>query len=108
MHFIDDRALPGCAGRSILTPSESGIDDAAFGHKRSAVALVEAEVIPTLDRVAKQSRMPLQSTMHGFGIGIEEQFCWIETVTVFRLVRPGHAEAINRPRPGAGQEAGPA
>jgi hypothetical protein len=41
MHFIDDRALPGCAGRPILTPSERGIDDAAFGHKRSAVALVK-------------------------------------------------------------------
>src|SRR6185369_12115833 len=29
MHLIDDRALPSCAGRPILTPSEGGIYDAA-------------------------------------------------------------------------------
>ena len=80
----------------------------AFQHERRAVALVEGQVVARrLHPVAEQGRVPGQLADHLLGVGIEQEFVGVESMSRGGLVGSVDPVAIDGPRPRIGQVAVP-
>jgi hypothetical protein len=71
VYFLDDRAVPAGARRALVTPSESGIDDAASRHEGCTVTIIKGQVIARLHFVAEQGWVQVKQADDRFGIRIE-------------------------------------
>ncbi|VVO70325.1 hypothetical protein PS732_01289 [Pseudomonas fluorescens] len=106
MGLIDDGFVPRHADALVVAPGVGRVDDLALGHERGAVAFVETEVgVWMADGVAEQCFRPFQFANQLFGVGVDQQFVVVETVTVRGVIRPINAVAVDHPRVRVGQVA---
>jgi len=84
---------------SFCSPFKSGIYDQTFGNVGRTVALVEREIaVRIADLVTEAGVVPSNRADVRAGVGIQQQFIGIESMAVFRLVRPMNPVAIYRSR----------
>src|SRR5690606_40809127 len=104
MGLVEYRARPIDIGLCIIAPVIGfWVNDAALGHEGGAVGVVEGEVLFFgIGIVAEERRVPLHCADDLAGIGIEQEFCRVEAVTMFGFERAMDAIAIA----GAGAKAG--
>ena len=96
MKFVENRVVPGCAGRKAAVPSKGGIDHAGEGGGRGGVGS------------GIQNRgIPHKTPRNRFGIRVEEDFVRMETMSRGWFVWPMDAVAIDQPRPRSVQVAVP-
>src|SRR3954451_14871164 len=87
MSLIDDRPIPRHQRLGGLLPVVIRIHHHALRHEGRAVTLIEGEVIAFCsDGVAETCVIPLELTDELSCIWIEQQFIWIEAVTVLGLI----------------------
>ncbi len=98
MGFVEDRLRPrDHRGRVALPVIVLGIDHAALRHDRSAVFLVEAEVLfLRLHVISKMGARPCDIADEFAGIGVDEQLVGVEAMAVFRVERAVDAVAVER------------
>ena len=97
--LVDDRAVPGRAGRTVVLPGERRIDDDGLGHGAGRVARVEGEVLLRVaDRVAEEVVAPVDRPADRFGVGIDEELAVVEAVPGVGLVGAVDLVAVERAR----------
>jgi hypothetical protein len=104
MDLIDKRVVPRGPGRAIALPGKGGVDHDTLGEVRRAVASVPTEVRVRVasHRIAKEDLVSPHPPRNRFGVGIEEQFGWIEAMAFLRSIRSVDAIAIALPWPELG------
>ena len=109
MCLVHDRSIPrDPSPASLLLPVEVRINDNALGHERRAVAIVKRQVVAfCTDRIAKARRIPLELADVRACVGIEQQFVWIESMSVVRIVRAVNAITVHGRRTDIGDVAMP-
>ena len=89
MGFVNQGARPRCFRRMIAVPVETGIDDHALKHLAGVVAGVKREVsVAVTDLITAMLVAQMEDAVELLGVGIEQQFMMIESVTDVRLIRP--------------------
>src|SRR5580658_6629493 len=97
VRFVNDRVIPGHASYARLpVPVKVWVDDYAFGHKRSAVALVEGQVLfGGSDRVTKALGRPAQIPRMSASIRVKYELVRIKSVPRARFIWPVHTKAVD-------------
>src|ERR1700722_7609778 len=79
MHLVNNRVIPRDPLTTARTrPIKTGIDDHTFGHKRSAVPLVESEIINRFHLITEYRRVPMKLAGMRTSIWIQEELVSIE------------------------------
>ncbi len=101
VQFVDDRVLPRRLRPDIVAPGERGVDHAALGHRRCAVARIERQVFaPAADAISVVRVGPAQRPGHQAGVRVEQQLVRVEPIAALRRVRTVHAVAVELARDG--------
>ncbi|CCJ78250.1 hypothetical protein BN135_3314 [Cronobacter muytjensii 530] len=100
VRLIDHRMWPDDGRPFLILPVELvRIDNAALRHIRRAVALIKRQVFIFMQQIVGKMRLiPLDISGELARVRVNQQFVRVEAVTVFRIVRPVHAIAIQRAR----------
>jgi hypothetical protein len=94
--------------RLIIVPGKGGVYDPALGHADGVVPLVEGEVLLFGAKpVTEVGIFPVQGPDGRLGVRIEQELVGVESVAVFRLVRPMDPVAVELAEPAVGQVAVP-
>ena len=79
-----------------MLPVEVRINDNALGHERRAVAIVKRQVVAfCTERIAEARRIPRELADVRPCVGIEQQFVWVESMSVVRIVRAVNSIAVH-------------
>jgi hypothetical protein len=89
MCLVDDRVTPRCAGRSVVTPVEGGVDHHAARNVERRVALVHHAVVRAF--MTKDGGMQVKVAVDGVGIWIEQQLVGVPSKAPRRF--PGSMDA---------------
>ncbi len=98
VQLVKNRVVPGNqpAAQGLVFPSKFRIDNRAFGHILSAVALIKSSIVARFHNVAEDGGMPFQLAIIRASIGIKQELVRIKTMSRFRRVGAMNAIAVNR------------
>ena len=101
VHLVDHGLAPRRPRQAIVAPGERRVDDHALGHPGRAVPVVPGEVrLGGADHVSEQGVAPVQGTVQGPRIGVEEQLPRVEAMPGVGVI--GAVDAIPVPLAGTG------
>lgn len=107
MGLIDYCLRPRPANALVAIPIEIGILHHTLDHEGGTVTLIERQILVRVtDAVTIERIVPDQFTGNLLGVGIEQKFVRIETMTQTRIIRPAGTIAVNCARLEAGNIAG--
>ena len=95
--LVDDRLVVGHVEPAVALPVEVRAGDHAERHVRAGV-LVVAGLRALLEVVAEDRRVPVDLTVGGLGVGVEQQLGGVAAQPLLRVVGPVHAVAVALPR----------
>ncbi len=106
VRLVDDRLVVGHVEPAVALPVEVRAGDHAERHVRAGV-LVVARLRTLFEVVAEHRRVPVDLTVGGLGVGVEQQLGGVAAQPLLRVVGPVHAVAVALPRLHVGQVAVP-
>ena len=92
VQLVDDRAMPGRLGRSVVSPIEVRADDDVLRHRSAAVRLRCAQVVARL--VAEHRAVPLHVPVDGLAVRVEQQLVGVAAQSLRGPPGAVHPEAI--------------
>jgi len=70
--LIENRPVPGDVGMLVILPVEGRINDNTFRYERGAIAFISPQVLFWVPEIPKKSVIPLDGSVDGFGVRIEQ------------------------------------
>ena len=102
MRLVDHGLVVRRAGQPVVAPLEERVDHHVLRHEGGCVVVVAAARIGEL--VGEQRLVPLQVTLDGLGVGIEEQLGGVGPVPLGRVVGAVEAVAVPLSRDDSGKK----
>src|SRR6266849_6030447 len=100
VEFINDRVVPWGTQRTVVSPRERGVDDAASGHTGRTVAPIGCEILACADSIAEQSVAPFDRAHNLLCVRIQQQLIRVEAQAFFRIVGPIQPITVEKAGPG--------
>ncbi len=93
--LVDERRRVRRLGLTVAGPVEERVDDDALHHVRRGVLVVARVGIAEV--VAEERLVPVDLTLDGLGVGVQEQLVRVEALAALRVVLAVHAVAVALP-----------
>ncbi len=92
--LVDDRLVPGDAGRPVVAPVEERVDHDRPGHERRAVGRVGGAVGTAVGCEVERRVVPLHLALDRLGVGVDQQLGRVGPQALLGLPRAVHPEAV--------------
>ncbi|BCW49297.1 hypothetical protein StoSoilB13_16390 [Arthrobacter sp. StoSoilB13] len=90
--LVDDRLVVRNLQEFVAVPVEEGVDDHAQHHVRCGVSVIPGVRVPHV--VGEQGRVPIDLTMDGLGVRVQQQLVGVEPLAGVGVVGSVHPIAI--------------
>ncbi len=88
--------MPGHPGRSVNLPVKERVRDHGLGHSLRVVAIIPAQVQRWVtEAIPKNGGRPVDGTVNRPRVGVDKEFCRVESVAFLRGIRSIDAIAVN-------------